>query len=237
MMQLTNLAPDLWFAAQPLRFLGLQLGARMTVVRLKDGKLLLHSPIAWSAELAAQLDAIGTPAFIIAPNRLHHLFIGAWLQAYPACQLHVAPTVEIKRPDLVPTSVLGPAQNLDFSDELQHIVLGGCSFTNEVVFFHPQTATMIATDMVFNIGPRHAAMTRLFFRLNGAYGQPAVSLLERMMIKDRDAFHRDLNNVLAWPIDRLIMAHGDVVEQDGHAALTRAYQFVLRKALSAAHGS
>ncbi len=236
-MQLTKLAPDLWIAEQPLRFLGLQLGARMTVVRLQDGKLLLHSPIAWSAELAAQLDNLGTPAFIIAPNRLHHLFVGAWLKAFPGCQLHVAPGVEIKRPDLVPTSVLGRSQNLDFSDELHHLVLNGCPFTNEVVFFHPRTATMIASDMVFNIGPHHAAMTRLFFRLNNAYGRPAVSLLERFMIKDRDAFHRDLNNVLAWPIDRLIMAHGDIVDGDGHAALTHAYQFVLRKALPAGIGT
>ena len=231
-MQLTNLAPNLWIAEQPLRFVGLQLGTRMTVVRLQPGKLLLHSPIAWSPTLAAQLDALGEPSFIIAPNRFHHLFLDTWLQAYPRCQLHVAPSLEIKRPDLKPTSVLGRSQNLDFSDELQHVVLHGFPFTNEVVFFHPRTATMIASDMVFNIGPRHAATTRLFFRLNGAYGRPAVTVLERLLIKDRDAFHRDLNDVLAWPFTRLIMAHGDVVDGDGHAALTGAYQFLLKKALS-----
>ncbi len=233
-MQLTQLAPDLWIAEQPLRFAGLQLGARMTVVRLRDGKLLLHSPIAWSPTLAAELDALGEASFIIAPNRFHHLFVGAWLKAYPHCQLHVAPSLEIKRPDLSPTSVLGRSQNLDFSDELHHQVLHGFPFTNEVVFFHPASATMIATDMVFNIGPRHSAMTRLFFRMNGAYGRPAVTVLERLLIKDRDAFHRDLNNVLAWPIDRVIMAHGDIVDSDGLATLNRAYQFLLRKALASA---
>ena len=33
-MPLIEIAPDLWTATQPLRFLGLEVGSRMTVVRL-----------------------------------------------------------------------------------------------------------------------------------------------------------------------------------------------------------
>ena len=75
---LRQLAPDLWIAEQPLRFLGLELGARMTVVRLPGSRLLLHSPIARSRELAAEVERLGSPTYLVAPNRFHHLYARDW---------------------------------------------------------------------------------------------------------------------------------------------------------------
>ena len=49
-----QLHSDLWVTESPLRFLGLEIGARMTVVRLPGPKLLLHSPIAASPDLSAR---------------------------------------------------------------------------------------------------------------------------------------------------------------------------------------
>ncbi len=72
---LRPIAPDLWVAECPLRFLGLELGARMTVVRFED-RLLLHAPIAASAGLQAQLAQLGTVQWAVAPNLYHHLFVG-----------------------------------------------------------------------------------------------------------------------------------------------------------------
>ena len=42
---LRRLATDLWVAERPQRFFGLEVGTRMTVIRLADGSLLLHSPV------------------------------------------------------------------------------------------------------------------------------------------------------------------------------------------------
>ena len=66
----------------PLRFLGLEVGARMTIVRLSGSKLLLHSPIEETPELVREVRALGTVAHIIAPNRLHHLFVGEWQEIF-----------------------------------------------------------------------------------------------------------------------------------------------------------
>jgi hypothetical protein len=96
---LRELASDLWIADQPLRFFGIEVGTRMTVVRLPGSRLLLHSPISRSRELAEQVEGLGTPAFLVAPNRFHHLFVRDWQSAYPTSRLHVAPGVETKRPD------------------------------------------------------------------------------------------------------------------------------------------
>ncbi|MGH9203992.1 MAG: DUF4336 domain-containing protein, partial [Vicinamibacterales bacterium] len=57
---LRELASDLWIADQPLRFFGIELGARMTIVRLPSSQLLLHSPIACSRELIERLAVLGS---------------------------------------------------------------------------------------------------------------------------------------------------------------------------------
>lgn len=40
-----SLATDLWVDQQPLRFVGVEIGTRMTLIRLPTGGLWIHSPI------------------------------------------------------------------------------------------------------------------------------------------------------------------------------------------------
>lgn len=56
---LRQLAEDLWVAERSQSFYGLPVGARMTVIRLARGRLLLHSPVTLDPELGGQLDSIG----------------------------------------------------------------------------------------------------------------------------------------------------------------------------------
>ena len=69
---------NLWVAEQPLNWMGFPVGARMSVVKLPAG-LLLYSPISATPELRAEVEALGKPAFIVAPNKYHHLFAGEWM--------------------------------------------------------------------------------------------------------------------------------------------------------------
>ena len=98
---LEPLAPDLWVVARPLRFLGMfPIGTRMTVVRLSSGALWLCSPVELDDALAAQLNALGPVEHLVGPNRFHHLYLGTALESYPNAQLHLAPGLAEKRPDL-----------------------------------------------------------------------------------------------------------------------------------------
>jgi len=74
----------IWIAEAPLRFYGVPFGARMTVVRLADGGLLIHSPLEPVPPLRAEIDALGPVRYVVSPNKLHHLFLGGFLQAYPS---------------------------------------------------------------------------------------------------------------------------------------------------------
>ena len=62
-----ELDEGLWVEDRPLRLLGIEVGARMTVVRLEDGGLFLHSPVALDADLRSDLDALGPVRCVVAP--------------------------------------------------------------------------------------------------------------------------------------------------------------------------
>jgi len=219
---------DLWIADAPLRFLGLEVGARMTVVRLPGSGLLLHSPVRATPELLREVAALGWVAYLLAPNRLHHLFVADWQRACATARLHVAPGLETKRADLDVDGVLGDTPEPGWSAVLDQVRVDGLPFANEVVFFHRPSATLIASDLAFNIGAGSPLLTRLAFRLGGSYGRLGPTLLERLLVVDRAAFRRSLERILAWPFQRVVVAHGAVAERGGREQLVRGYAWLLR---------
>ncbi len=222
-----QLHPDIWIADAPLRFYGLEVGARMTIVRLPGGGLLLHSPIAASDALVQEVKALGPVAILVAPNLLHHLFVDQWQRAFPEAATYVAPGLDVKRADLTITGVLGDEPEAGWEGALDQVPLAGFPFANEIVFFHRPSNTLIAADLAFNVGPTSPPLTRLVFRLGGSYGRVAPTLLERLLVRDRRAFRSSLERILEWPFERIVMAHGEVSEEGGREALIRGYGWVL----------
>ena len=222
-----QLHSDLWIADSPLRFLGLEIGTRMTVVRLPGPKLLLHSPIAASADLVKEVTALGPVAYIVAPNLLHHLFVGEWQRACPDALTYVAPGLDTKRADLTIAGVLADEPEPGWKDVIDQVLLRGFPLMNEVVFFHRPSATLIASDLAFNVGSSSPPLTRLLFRLGGAYERLSPTLLERLLVRDRTAFRESLERILEWPFERVVVAHGEVSETGGREELIRGYSWVL----------
>jgi len=224
---LGQLAQNIWIAERRQRFYGLEVGTRMTVIRLADGSLLLHSPVLLTPELRRELDAIGRVCFAVAPNRVHHLHAGEVAEAYPGAQLWVAPGLERKRPDLVFVAVLGDEAPAPWKGEVDQVFFRGRPYENEVVFFHRASRTLILCDLAFNFGPRAAAPTRLLMKLLRSYGHFGPSKLDPLLIRDRRAARESLERILAWDFDRVVVAHGDVLESGGRDALREGYAWLL----------
>lgn len=222
-----QLDDGLWIADQSLRVAGVDLGARMTVVRLADGSLVLHSPIRPTKDLIDEVGALGRVAAIVAPNRFHHMFAAPWQEAFPGTPLFVAPGLETKRADLAIKGVLSDTPEPTWQGSLEQAVLHGIPLTNEVVFFHRASRTLIVTDLAFHIGPDHPALTRLLFRLSGAYGRLAPTFLERFLVRDRASFRAVIERILEWPFERVIVAHGTVLDSGGRRALGQGYAWLL----------
>src|SRR5439155_3993514 len=96
----TPVADRLWVEARPLRFWGVETGMRMTVVRLADGGLFVHSPVPLDEGTRAAVDALGAVKAIIAPSLFHHLSVGEWMRTYPAAIACACPGLERKRRDV-----------------------------------------------------------------------------------------------------------------------------------------
>lgn len=222
-----QLDSDLFISDASQRFFGLEVGARMTVVRLPGGGLLLHSPVPATPELVSEVRELGTVAHLVAPNRFHHLYVSEWLEAFPGATVHLAPGLDSKRPDLEGGLVLTDAPHPDWADVVEQVALEGLPAMNEVVFFHRPSATLIVCDIAFNIGPELPLPTRLFFKAGAAYGKVTPTLLERVLTRDRPALKRSLERVLAWPFERIVVAHGGVSEKGGRDELVQGYRWLL----------
>ena len=223
-----QLDQDLWVAQSPLRFFGLEVGARMTVVRLPNSKLFLHSPIAPTPELLSEVRALGEVAYLVAPNRFHHLFLGDWQRNFPNARAYAAPSLDQKRPDLKLDGLLSDEPVEGWAQALGQVFVRGFPFANEVVFFHRPSKTLIATDLAFNIGCDSPPLTRFIFRLSRTFGRLAPTLVERLLVRDRAAFRRSLEQIFQWPFERVVVAHGAVSERGGREELRQGYAWALR---------
>ncbi|HET7558180.1 MAG TPA: DUF4336 domain-containing protein, partial [Rhodanobacteraceae bacterium] len=96
---LKSVAPDIWIADGPIVRMAAPLGmsapftTRMTIVRLGDGGLWCHSPIAPDDALFAAIDAIGPVRHLVSPNKLHYAHIAAWKARYPQALAWASPGV------------------------------------------------------------------------------------------------------------------------------------------------
>ncbi len=224
-ISLQPLAADVFTVARPLSFLGVEMGTRMTVLKLGDGRLLVHSPVALDDALREEVSALGPVAFVVAPTLFHHLYVGPWREAFPTAALWCCPGLPRKRADVAWTAVLDDDVAAPFGDEIDHVVFGARSVENEAVLFHRPSRTIVSSDLLFDFGSHPSRFTRAVGALLGNR-TAGTTWLERLTIRDRPRARRELDRMLAWEAERMIIAHGDVVREGATEALARGYGFV-----------
>jgi hypothetical protein len=198
----------------PQRFYGLEVGARMTVLETDDG-VLVHSPLGVAPDA---LGGLGRPRWVVAPNRLHHLYVGPWIDA--GCEGWAAPGLPEKRPDVSFAGVLDEGVQ-PFGADVQVIPLQCFPFTREVVLLHRPSRTLVVTDLVFHFTPRDPWWTRAAMTCALAYPGCCTSVIERVGFR-RDVARREMAMLASLDFDRLIMAHGEVIETGGKEAFRAA---------------
>lgn len=223
---LVPLAEGLWTLQVPLRLLGLlQVGTRMTVVRLSSGALLVHSPTRLDAALRAEVDALGEVRHLVAPNLYHHMFVGDWTTAYPSAALHAPAGLRRKRSDLRIDRDLGATPDPEWGGELTPIPIDGCML-HETVLVHTATRSLISSDTVENFPEMSDGPTRAYLKLAGTYGKVGWPWMLHVLYRDRRAARRSVDRILEQDWDRLLLAHGEVIETGGREALRNGLSFL-----------
>jgi hypothetical protein len=224
---LQPLGDGIWTAERPLCVIGLlEVGTRMTIVRLADGGLLLHSPAQADDATRRAVDALGPVRAILAPNRVHHFFAGDWKRAYPDALLLGVPGLPAKRKDLAFDGVLAEDPVLIFKGALEHVLFAGAPYLSELVLFHPASRTLVLTDLCMNVRTPLPRSRAFWFRLTGAYGRLAPNFVVKINIRDRRAARDSVDRILRFDFDRVSVTHGDVLETGGRAALREAFAWL-----------
>lgn len=223
---LATLADGLWIASAPVRFLGMSLTSTMTVLRLADGTLLVHSPVPLTPARRTAVDALGCVAHLYAPNLFHHLHLGEWTAAYPAARLHAPEGLAARRPDLRIDRLTGTTAEPAFAATIDEIAVEGFRLAENVLFHRP-TRTLVVADLVHNVGRPAQAWAQCYTRLMGFHDRVALSRMIRWIgFADRRAARRSLDRVLALPFERLVVGHGLPVTDGARAALAEAYAWL-----------
>jgi hypothetical protein len=221
------LAAGLWVVETPLRFRGIEVGRRMTVVRLGGGALLIHSPAPLGLELREALAELGDVRFVVPASSMHgHLFMEQYRAAFPDAELFSAPGLDRKRTDLAFDGTLGNGPDPRWSEVMDQAAILGHRFVTEIVFLHRPTRTLIVGDLCFTIGEGAPAVMRALARAARRYGRLSPTPMFRLGLRDREAARSSLDRILGWEFDRVIVGHGELVETGGKDALRRAYAWL-----------
>jgi hypothetical protein len=227
---------NIWVSEQPLRYFGLNVGTRMTIIRLSHGELAIISPIQPTPEIIAQLGKLGEVGHIIAPNLYHHLFAEDFKKLYPKALFWAASGLKLKKPNYSIDRIIANDEGILW-DGLEHMFFDGFKTLdlrgfvplNEWVFFHSLTRTLILTDAAFNFDESFPALTQFAARLIGGYKNLSPSLLERVATTEKERVRRSVEKILNWDFERVIMAHGSIVEENAKQQLKLGYEDFLGK--------
>jgi hypothetical protein len=176
--------------------------------------LWLHSAIPISEPLREAVDALGPLRHIVCPNVYHHSYAKGWADAYPEARVYAPRQLRRKRRDLRIDAELSETPEGDWSGALVPVAIEGCAL-HETVFVHPASRTLVSSDLIENFvdGSGHWP-TDAYLRIGGIYGRPGWSRLLRVLYRDRAASRASLERLLKHDFDRLVLAHGCLVETD-----------------------
>ncbi len=225
-MLLELIPGQIWHATAPLSFAGIGMHTRMTVVRLADGKLWIHSPVKPGPGLRESLDGLGAVAYVCAPNRFHHLFIEDFMAAYPEALLFMAPGLPNKRPTIRHPRILADYPEPEWRKDLDQLVFAGLPMLNEVVWLHRDSGTLILTDLCTCFKEDAAALTRFVARLLGVYRTLGMSHTIRLMVRDRSKARASRDRILDWDFQRVIVAHDHILMTNGKDAVAHAFAWL-----------
>lgn len=233
---LKPIGPDIWLVDGPaitFAYLGLKLPfpTRMTVVRLPDGAVWLHSPIQPTDALVESVKAIGPVRFLVAPNPLHYWWMPEWQTRFPDAETHAAPGLarHARRAFAIQHS-LGDMPPSGWADTIDQAMIRGDAFL-EIAFFHRPSRTLILTDLIENFEPSRARSRffTLLMRLGGIADPDGKAPIDMRLcfLRHRKALRATVRRMIAWTPERIVVAHGRWYERNAVAELQRAFRWVL----------
>jgi hypothetical protein len=191
----------------------------MTLVRLEDGRILMHNAIALDEPSMARIDAWGEVAAIVVPNRFHRQDAAIMQARYPRAKVY-APASAVRAASKA-TPCAGTYADIprDASVAVREIA-GIGSREGVIIVRSADGVSAVFCDTVLNV-PKLTGVMGMVLYPTGTLSVPRVTA--RLFAKDRKALRADLERVAAEDgLVRVIPGHGDVVATDAARRLGEA---------------
>lgn len=224
---------DVWIFSRPFtRARFIPFGGRSTAIKLTSGDVWVLASTPLTQDTKETIDKLGPVKWIMAGDAEHHLFLAEYKKAYENAKLVVVERLLKKKTDegLDVAGAYGvdpPETEYGFESEIKAHYFPG--FVNQdVAFYHVASKSLIVADLLFNLPgteqyskSKSSSKVPIICKLN-----PSGVVLKTLLFKlgkDKDAMRRDIKAVSEWDFSRIIMCHGDVIEEDAHKAWKDAY--------------
>jgi hypothetical protein len=194
---------------------------RMTVVRLSDGRLVIYSAMALDEPAMAELEAWGTPTFLVVPSDIHRLDIRAWKARYPQL-IVIAPEGSRAKIEAI---VHVDQVEIDFGDPNLHFVTvpGTTGHEAALVLHTTRGSTLIVNDLIWNVADLPGFGGRLMHAIGGTGDTPRIPrFVAWKLIKDKPAMRAQLEAWSRLPqLNRIIVSHGEIITHEPEKLLHR----------------
>jgi hypothetical protein len=194
---------------------------RMSVARLRDGRLVVYSAIALDEDAMARLEAWGRMAWLVVPGDDHRLDAKIWLDRYPAMEVAAPAGARDKALEVVPVSSTAP----DFGDpDVRWITVPGTREHEAALTVRGAAGTtLIVNDLIANLRHEHGFGGWMLRLMGFAGDEPNIPGVRRLaMVKDAHALADQLH---AWSeiadLHCILVSHGEPIVDDPRGELRR----------------
>jgi len=217
---------EIWVAeGSDVTSLGFSYPTRMAIIRLGDGGLFLWSPVKLTAGLQATVEVLGTVRYLVSPSKQHHQFMAEWKLAYPWARMYASPGLVQQRRDLAFDDKLGDRAPQAWATDLDQILVHGSFAMTEAAFFHRASKTALICDLIQHLPPAKG-MRGWLAKRRGVVEQATTPFDYRATFTHRKAIKQAVKHIMGWNAERVIIAHGDLVEQGAAEFLQGALGWV-----------
>lgn len=230
MTDLRPFAEDIWLLeGDTVHLKGIPFPTRSVIIRLNNGEVFVHSPIALTPERIAAVNTLGSVTHLIEPNRIHSLYLEAWRREWPQATAWVSPRFSDHHPEIDADVILENEAPPAWRNQIDQIVIEGHSVLDEVWFCHRASGSLIVTDLIQKHDPAgNDFVRRLLKRAAGLLGEKGGTAIDiRLSFKDRKLARFCLEEVLDWEFERLILSHGLCLTACAKAEVRRAMSWLL----------
>jgi hypothetical protein len=192
---------------------------RMTVVRLRDGRLVVFSAIALDEPEMRVLEDWGRLSFMVVPNERHRKDARIWKDRYPSLRVIAPEGARAKVEEVVPVD----ATSDELGDpDVQLVTVPGTERREAaLVVRRPTGTTLVLNEIIWNVED-HPGVGGFLFRLVGFTGHaPKIpTFVALKSITDKPALKAQLE---AWAgldnLQRILVSHGGIIDANPAAVL------------------